>query len=130
MPQAGDGGRKAELKPIRRFLIFGRISGEIGIARSLTANEGGANPLSAVLHFVRKTAGVTFAATALAESQAWRRGHRMTVACPSAVSHEPKKGFGRRGEVGSGQGRVKRSRSRGNHATYPGISEAKWPIGR
>ena len=39
----GDGGRKAELKPIRRFLIFGRISGEIGIAslaRSLTANEG------------------------------------------------------------------------------------------
>ena len=28
----GDGGRKAELKPIRRFLIFGRISGEIGIA--------------------------------------------------------------------------------------------------
>ena len=79
-------GRKAELKPIRRFLIFGRISGEIGIAslaRSLTANEGG--PREAQIHLALCCISLgkprvlhlqqQAMALALAESQAWRRGH-------------------------------------------------------
>ena len=108
--------------------------------RSLTANEVGANPLSAVLHFVRKTAGVTFAASGalcdgigrIAGVAAWTwalNDCRVPVGRKSRAE-ERVRTRGRRGEVGSGQGRMRRGQSRGNHATYPGMSEAKWSVGR
>ena len=77
-------GRKAELKPIRRFLIFGRISGEIGIASPSLAH-GQRGPREAQIHLALCCISLgkprvlhlqqQAMALALAESQAWRRGH-------------------------------------------------------
>ena len=90
-----------------------------------------------MLHFVRKTAGVTFAAAAgdgfgiggIAGVAAWALNDcRVPVGRKSRAEERVR--TARRGEVGSGQGRMRRGQSRGNHATYPGMSEAKWSVGR